>query len=224
VERRTAPSLAGSAPKKERTGLGRFFGVYADPRAWGALFYTLIAFVTGLIYFSWAVVGLSLSVSLAVFIFGLPVALLFTLSVRGIAWLEGRLVEAMLGVRMPRRPLFSPQNIKWQERLKTLITDKHTWFSLLYLITQFVLGTLYFVVLVTIFSLTLTGFAIPIIQVFFNEPTFTTMAGQYYLPDWSYPLTILAGITIWTAMMHIVRWVGGLHGKYAKFMLIADQD
>lgn len=224
VERRTAPALTGSATKKERTGLGYFFAIYADPRAWGAFFYMLIAFVTGIIYFTWAVTGLSLSVSFALFIFGLPVALLFILSVRGIAWLEGRLVEALLGVRMPRRPLFSPQNVKWQERLKALVTDKHTWFSLLYMFLQFVLGTVYFVVLVTIFSLALTGFAIPIVQEYFGEPTITTLTGEYFLPTWSYPLTILAGILLWTATMHLVRWVGGLHGKYAKAMLVVEQD
>lgn len=224
VERRTAPTLTGSATKKERTGLGYFFAIYADPRAWGAFFYMLIAFVTGIVYFTWAVTGLSLSVSFALFIFGLPVALLFILSVRGIAWLEGRLVEALLGVRMPRRPLFSPQNVKWQERLKALVTDKHTWFSLLYMFLQFVLGTVYFVVLVTIFSLALTGFAIPIVQEYFGEPTITTMTGEYFLPTWSYPLTILAGILLWTATMHLVRWVGGLHGKYAKAMLVVEQD
>ena len=224
VERRTAPTLAGSAAKKERSGLGRFFAIYADARAWGALFYMLIAFVTGIIYFTWAVTGVSLSISLSVFIFGLPLALLFILSVRGIAWLEGRLVEALLGVRMPRRPLFSPQNIKWQERLKSLITDKHTWFSLLYMFLQFVLGTLYFVVLVTAFATAMVGFAIPVVQEIFNEPTVTTLAGQYFLPAWSYPLIILASILLWTATMHLVRAVGGLHGKYAKAMLVAEQD
>jgi uncharacterized membrane protein len=102
VERRTSPSLARSVNRKQ-------------PKAWGALLYMLIAFVTGVIYFTWAVTGISVSLSFALFIFGLPVMLLFLLSVRGVAWLEGRLVEALLGVRMPRRPLFTPQNIKWQD-------------------------------------------------------------------------------------------------------------
>jgi hypothetical protein len=51
--------------------------------------------------------------------------------VRGVAWLEGRMVEALLGVRMPRRPLVAPQSAKWFERVKVLVLDKHTWLSLL---------------------------------------------------------------------------------------------
>ena len=49
VERRTSPTLKQSV--RSQSWLIRFFGVYADPRAWGALLYMLIAFVTGIFYF-----------------------------------------------------------------------------------------------------------------------------------------------------------------------------
>ena len=74
VERRTFPGLTSATVKKQSSLLGRFFGIYVDPRAWGSLLYMLIAFVTGVVYFSWAVTGLSISISFAIFIFGLPVA------------------------------------------------------------------------------------------------------------------------------------------------------
>jgi len=222
VERRTSPGLAPVTAKKQDYILGRFFGVYTDPRAWGSLFYMLIAFVTGVVYFSWAVTGLSVSVSFAIFIFGLPVALLFLLSVRGVAWLEGRLVEALLGVRMPRRSLLPPQSGKLLERIKVLLKDKHTWLSLLYMILQFVLGTVYFVVLVTTFAFALTGLAIPVAQEVFRLPVVTIWDARYYLPQWAYPLTLLTGFLLWTSTMHLVRWVGGLHGRYAKALLVTD--
>ena len=66
----------------------------------------LVSLVTGIMYFTWAVTGLSLSVGLLVLIISLPFIGLFFLSVRGIALVEGRIVEALLGVRMPRRPIF----------------------------------------------------------------------------------------------------------------------
>ncbi len=224
VERRTPAGLTGSVPKKQSSGLGRFFAIYADPRAWGALFYMLIAFVTGIIYFSWAVTGISVSISLAIFIFGLPVALLFLLSVRGIAWLEGRLVEALLGVRMPRRSIPAPKNAKLLERIKELLKDKHTWFSLVYMLIQFALGIFYFVVLVTVFSFAISSIAVPIVQEVFGLPIMQSGGYRYYMPQWGYPLTILAGIILWTVMMHTAKFVGGLHGRFAKFMLVAEQD
>lgn len=222
VERRTFPGLAPVAAKKGRSPFGRFFGVYADPRAWGALFYMFIAFVTGIIYFTWAVTGISISISFALFIFGLPVALLFLLSVRGLAWLEGRLVEALLGVRMPRRSLLAPQNVKLLDRIMMLLKDKHTWLSILYMLLQFVLGNIYFVVLTTVLAISLSGIAIPILQETFNLPVIQVNGAHYFMPQWGYPLVILAGILLWTITMHLVRWVGGLHGRYAKALLVTE--
>ncbi len=222
VERRTFPELSPASSRKGQSALGRFFGVYADPRAWGSLFYMLIAFVTGVAYFSWAVTGISVSISFAIFIFGLPVAFLFLLSVRGLAWLEGRLVEALLGVRMPRRSLLPPKDGKLLERIRLLLLDKHTWFSIIYMLLQFVLGTVYFVVLVTILSLSLSGIAIPVLQEVFHLPVVQNYAASYYLPQWGYPLVVFAGILLWTSTMHLVRWVGSLHGRYAKALLVTE--
>jgi len=222
VERRTTPGLAPAARKKGGSFLGHFFGIYADPRAWGSLFYMLIAFVTGVAYFSWAVTGISVSISFALFIFGLPVAFLFLLSVRGLALLEGRLVEALLGVRMPRRSLLPPKGGKLLERIKLLLLDKHTWFSIIYMLLQFVLGTVYFVVLVTILALSLSGLAIPVSQSVFHEPVMQINGARYFIPLWGYPLVVFAGILLWTGTMHLVKWVGSLHGRYAKALLVSE--
>ena len=47
-----------------KSALGRFFGVVADPRTYGALFYMLLSLATGIFYFTWVVTGTSLSVGL----------------------------------------------------------------------------------------------------------------------------------------------------------------
>ena len=115
IEHRLAPALSRPSytdePEKtegkdERPFLRRFFGIFADSRAWGACLYLLFSLATGIVYFTWAVTGISLSAGLLVLIIGLPFAGLFILSVRGIGLVEGLIVEALLGIRMPRRPLF----------------------------------------------------------------------------------------------------------------------
>lgn len=221
VERRTVPQLTRGTSKNV-SPLGNFFGVYTDTRAWGALLYMLIAFVTGVFYFTWAITGLSLSVSFSIFIFGLPVALLFLLSVQGLALLEGRIVEALLGVRMPRRPLFTQTGLKWLERLKLLVLDKHTWLSILYMIVQFVFGTIYFVLFVTILSFSLSFIAIPFLQEILGTGAIMNNDVRYTVPTWSYPLLIFGGILLWTAFMNIARGIGQLHGRLAKLMLVTD--
>ena len=223
VERRTIPQLSLDNSKPQSI-LGRFFGVYTDPRAWGAMLYMLIAFVTGVFYFTWAVTGLSISLSFSIFIFGLPLALLFLLSVRGLALLEGRLVEALLGVRMPRRPLFTQQNLKWIDRLKELATDKHTWFSILYMFIQFILGIVYFVVSVTVFSVSLSLIASPFLQEILKQSPIMDLdlCCMFLAPTWSYPLLVLGGVLLWTTFMNLARGIGQLHGRMAKGLLVTD--
>jgi VIT1/CCC1 family predicted Fe2+/Mn2+ transporter len=221
VERRTVPQLTREAPKPQ-SAAGGFFSVYTDPRAWGALLYMLISFVTGVFYFSWAVTGLATSLSFALFIFGLPFALLFFLSIRGLALLEGRMVEALLGIRMPRRPLFTQQNMKWIERLKELASDKHTWFSMLYMFIQFILGTIYFVLFTVVLSFSLSFIAIPFLQEAFNQGFVMNNDIIYVFPTWSYPLLVLGGIFLWTLFMNLARGIGQLHGRMAKSMLVTE--
>jgi hypothetical protein len=220
VERRTTPALRQTA--RSGSWIGRFFGVYADPRAWGAILYMLIAFVTGIFYFTWAVTGISISLSLIIFVFGLPLALLFLLSVRGLALLEGRLVEALLGVRMPRRPLFSHQGMKWFDRLKALVTDRQTWLMLVYMLVQFVLGTVYFVLIVTVLSVSLSFIAVPFVQIFVHEPVLEINNVRRYIGVQWYPVLFLAGILLWTVWMHASRVIGQLHGRFAKWMLVSE--
>jgi len=221
VERRTVPQL-GRESKQSESVVARFFGVYTDARAWGALLYMLIAFVTGVFYFTWAVTGLSLSVSFALFIFGLPFALLFLLSIQGLTLLEGRIVEALLGIRMPRRPLFAQRNLKWQDRLKELVTDKHTWLSILYMFIQFILGIIYFVSFIVTLSFSLSFIAIPIMQDTFGVGPIYNNGLRYFFPTWSYPLLVLGGILLWTLFMNIARGVGQLHGRMAKALLVTE--
>ena len=223
VERLTRPSLVREHQKQESM-LVRFFAIYADPRAWGALLFMLIAFVTGVVYFTWAVTGLSLSVSLAIFIFGLPFAILFLLSLRGLALLEGRIVEALLGVRMPRRPKFSYEGLKWLERLKLLVTDKYNWKMFLYMLFQLPFGTLYFSLFVTLITVSLSFMVSPIVEAIFPDGVTGIIIGntRYFLSTEWYALLVLFGFLLLTSSMHLFKWIGQVHGKYAKMFLVTD--
>lgn len=223
VERLTRPTFVRESQKPESLG-ARFFAIYTDPRAWGALLFMLIAFVTGVIYFTWAVTGLSLSVSLSIFIFGLPFLFFFLHSVSSLTLLEGRLVEALLGVRMPRRARFSSQNVKWLERMKMLITDKNNWKMLFYMLCQLPFGTFYFVLTVTLVSLSLSFMVAPIIEGFIQQGIVGVVIGdvRYFPPPFLYPLLVIFGFLLLTASMHLFKWIGQLHGKYAKMFLVTD--
>ena len=201
-----------------------FFGIYADPRAWGGLVFMLLSLVTGTIYFSWAVIGLATSLGVMILIIGIPVTILFLLSFRGLAFLEGRLVEALLGERMPRRASFTDSNLPWKERLKILLTGKATWLSWIYMILMLPIGVINFTAIVTLVSVSLTLIASPILAYVFNIPfgTWSNGIAVWSLPDYLTPLFALLGVGLGTATLHIARWVGMIQGKFAKALLVSD--
>ena len=229
IEHHITPTLAQSSypeepeevkkEKDERPLLSRFFGIFADFRAWGAFLYLLFSLATGILYFTWVVTGISLSVGLLVLIIGLPFTGLFILSVRGIGLVEGRIVEALLGIRMPRRPQFHRRNMGLWVRFKNTIFDKYTWLSIVYMILQLPLGTIYFSAFITLIALSLFGIAIPILQLGFDVPI-DINGGSYYLDGWMLPLTVVAGVLLATLTMHLAKYVGHMHGALAKTLLV----
>ena len=220
--RRVAATANGENPAAKK--YPGFFGVFADPKAWGGLVFMLISLVTGIIYFTWAVTGLSLSLGVMVLIIGIPVAIIFLLSFRGIAFLEGRLVEALLGERMPRRASFTDSSLSWGERLKILLTGKATWLSIIYMILMLPLGIIYFTVMVTLISISLGLIVSPILAYVFNLPIGSFINGDvvWQLPDYLTPLFSVLGVFLGTATLHVSRWVGKVHGKFAKALLVSD--
>ncbi len=222
VETYASPTLARARRQPNGNLLGRFFGIYADARAWGALLYMFVAFLTGAIYFTWAFTGLSMSVVFALFIFGLPFAAFFVISIKGLGLLEGRIVEALLGVRMPRRPVFSPPNLTWRERLKAQLLDKYTWLAFVYMALQGVLGTIYFTLFISLIAFSLAFMAMPITQLVFGLPIGDVNGAHYFVPETLLPLVVLFGIVLLTASMHLAKLLGKLHSRYAKFMLVGE--
>jgi uncharacterized membrane protein len=222
IEARTSPSLVARTTQKNRSFLSRFFGVVIEPRAWGALLYLLFTLATGIIYFTWTVTGISVSLGLLILIIGIPIAGLFILSTRGLALLEGRMVEALLGIRMPHRPLFSPNDKGIWAKFKALLTDKYTWFSMVYMLLQLPLGIFYFTVFITLIAVSLGLVAAPIVGLVFNQPMFVINNTQYFLNGWVLPFTVIAGVLLFFLTLHLAKAIGGLHGKLAKTMLVRE--
>jgi uncharacterized membrane protein len=219
MESRISPSLAPEQKPGNRSLLARFFGVVIDPRAYGAFFYLIFSLALGVIYFTWAVTGISLSLGLLVMIFGVLVFGVFILSVRGISLMEGRLVEALLGIRMPRRPFFSTTERGLWPKFKSVISDQYTWFALIYMLLMLPLGTFYFSLFVTLISSSVWLIIGPILQTA-NESWIHVNGHVYYTPGWLIPFSIIGGMLLFVITMHLARIIGKLHGNLAKVMLV----
>lgn len=209
-------------PPPPRSALGRFFGVALEPRTYGALFYMLLSLATGTFFFTWVITGLSMSLGLLILIIGIPLTVLFFGSVRGLALLEGRLIEVLLGERMPRRPRYSDRSRTWLQRIGDMFTDGRTWLTMLYFVLMLPLGILYFTVAVTLLSVSLAFIWAPVAAMFALDgvPGLYIDGNVTTLPLWTTPAFAALGVVILFCTMHLARFIGHLHGQMAKHLLV----
>ncbi|WP_305804491.1 sensor domain-containing protein [Stenotrophomonas sp. YIM B06876] len=210
------------APARPRSVWARFFGVVQDPHAYGALFYMLLSLATGIFFFTWVVTGLSLSLGLLILIVGIPVLLLFLGSVRVLSLVEGRLVETMLGERMPRRPTYTDRSQSGLARIGAMFTDARTWSTMLYFLLMLPLGIVYFTVAITLLSLSL-GLVFSPLGHLFNGGMFGIWVSGHNVfnsAPWLWPVSVAAGMLLLFVTLHLARGIGNLHGMMAKHLLV----
>ncbi|HXW09053.1 MAG TPA: sensor domain-containing protein [Steroidobacteraceae bacterium] len=219
-EARVQAALRTPPPRPKRSAIGRFFAVYSDPRAYLSVAYMLLALATGILYFTFAVTGSALTVGLAVLIIGVPFFLLFIGSARVLALAEGRIVESLLGVRMPRRPVHPGPRMNWWNRIVEMVGDPRTWGTLLYLVAMLPLGIFYFVFAVVGIVVSLSLFIAPIV-VLLHVTGMITLDGTVNGPHPALlPLVSILGIVLLTITLHLSRGIGYLHGQLAKYLLV----
>lgn len=220
-------AIGGPFPKPEPTSGHRngFFGVIGDPRAYGALMYMLLSLVTGIFYFTWTIAFGAISLSFLIFIIGIPLTLLFLGSVRVLSHMEGRIVEVLLGVRMPRRlPAAAPAEETLTTRIKDALVDVRTWSSMLYLLLMLPLGIAYFVAAVV-------GIAVPLGLI--GGSFASLISGHSHIQIGDVPwldhvfhtapglvLAIVIGTGLLFAMLHLAKGIGWLHGRIAENLLV----
>ena len=221
TEVKVQTALRAPPPRPRGSALGRFFAVFADPRAYASLFYMLLSLATGIFFFTWVVAGFSVSLGLSITIIGVPLLILFFGSVRVLSLVEGRIVEVMLGERMPRRPLYTARGRSLWQRIGDMFTDPRTWSTLLYLVAMLPLGTIYFTVAVSLLATSLSLVLSPLALL----PGVETDIWLFDLnlaedARWMLPLLCVSGVVLLFATLHLARGLGRVHGLLAKHLLV----
>jgi hypothetical protein len=222
VETEITVTRALSAPARPEPAslAGRFFGAVVDPRSYGALFYLVLSLVTGSVYFSIVAALLPTGLALLPIGVGVLVLLLFFAIVRAVSLAEGRLVEVLLGVRMPRRPRPSVPEGDMFTRIKQWFTDWRTWTSILYMILQLPLGVIYFTLVTVAMALSASAVVYPVAQALTDYPLMQWGGYGYMLESWAAPLVIAVGLLGFVLTLHLCRGIGALHAVYAKALLV----
>lgn len=220
-------ALRSPAPPPRKSAIGRFFGVVADPRTWASLFYMVLALATGIFYFTWIVTGLSVSLGLVAVLVGIPLLILFFGSVRVLSLVEGRLVEVMLGERMPRRPLYTARGRSIWQRIGDMFTDVRTWSTMLYMLLMLPLGIVYFTLATALLTLGISFVVAPVMVwtgvaadwIADNDLVLVGFNGVA-LGGWQLVLMMLAGVLLLFLTLHLARAIGRGHGLLAKHLLV----
>ena len=210
--------------------VGRFFSVYSDPRAYVSLFFMFLSLATGCFYFTFAVTGLSLSLGLAILIIGLPVFLVFIGITRVISLGEGRLLEAVSGERMPRRPVHPGAPDGLVARILDMVKDVRTWTTVVYMLMMLPLGTVYFVTAITGVSVGVGFLMVPVAGIVQRlswwvpwentEPFVFTPAWIDTPEGWLFD--VVFGVLVLTTLLHVARAVVAIHARTAKALLVAQ--
>jgi uncharacterized membrane protein len=222
--------VAMAPPPRPQTAsaLRRFFGIFGDVRAWTSLFFMLLSLATGIFYFTFAIVGVSLSAGLAILVIGIPFFLSFIGLLRVIALGEGRLIEAMTGERMPRRPVHPGPVRSFGARILEMLRDVRTWTTLAYCVLMLPLGVAYFVIAIVGVSVGLAMVVGPLLEgarllgldlpggLYVNGPA---LDGFVTHPV-GLVLAAVLGVLLLTLLMHLARAIGRGHARLAKALLV----
>jgi len=192
-----------------------FFGVVADPQSYLNIFYLLLAFPLGIIYFVFLVTGLSLGFGMIITLAGIPILLL----VLGGSWVmcefERRITIALLKEDIPP-PSGRPVSEGLWPRLKAHLSDRVTWTGMLYLLLKFPLGIATFTIAVTVIAVTLGLLTAPAWMWTSNPVTWNGWSFDPF--PWSWICT-LVGIPMVFISLHLMNGVAVASGRLARVTL-----
>lgn len=187
-----------------------------DGQTYRSVLFLLTSFPLGLAYFVVTVVGLSLGAGLAVIGIGLPVLFGTLLAVRGIAAVERRRVEILLG-RTIQAPTLPSTDGGFLARLRALVGAAATWRSVGYTVFVFGYGVAGFV-------LSVVGLTVG--AVFVSAPvTYDTPDTTIQFGIWE-PATLLdalllvpVGLVVLVAALYACNRLATLGGAIATELL-----
>lgn len=201
-----------------------FFEILACPRAYTTVAFLLLSLGTGILSFTFVTVGLSLSLGLAILIIGFPLALAFLAGTRAMALGELWLLRTLVVDPPLETPRMLPAGNGWLGRLKTLVTDPHTWTGLLYFLLKLPMGILGFTLMVVSLSLGVSLLAVPLAYMLQARGSLdlecSGLAQFGAHPASGVVLCLLLGVLFLPLSLHLAMALGRFQGWLARHLLI----
>ena len=214
-------TMALHGPKKSsrsKLSVG-FFAVIRDTRAYTALLYLLLVLPLAIVYFAWVMMAGISSLALSLLIVGIPLLVVFLSSMSFFAFLEGRLIEMLLGQRMPRRPHYRRSITGWKPWAAHTLKNKRHWRAALYLLLQMPLGLIYFAIIAIPFLFSIVIFISPVVDPLLHwiDPIRYSIDIHWY---W-FPLAMPAGALGFVLTLLLAKTIGRFQAWLARHLLIS---
>ena len=198
----------------------KLFGVFANPQTYLNLIYLFLTFPLGLAYFILLVTGVSLGFGLLIIWIGL----LILAALLAISWacvhFERLLAIHLLKVNLPQQEIRSVPGETIFHRIRRYLTNPVTWKGLAYLLLKFPLGTISFVVAVTLLSISIALVFTPLVYPFWP-------VNIVFIRINSLPLALVAmviGIFATPLSLHLLNLIAELWAKFTAVMLEPEKN
>jgi hypothetical protein len=210
---------------------GKVNWVLFNPKTYAAILYLLLSLPLGIIYFTIAITGLALSISLTPIFIGIPMFFGVAKLLNGIVYFEQGMIRQILGLPTPPASYtYNDQTEGANNWLMGMVRDFDGVLfirNLLLVILRFVTGIVFFTIMVTVISVALGLIALPVVHIILmNEIQIDILENSlisYFNIDWTYNEQYLLYVGIGVVLFWgALRIVNGLMQIQRKIMYVDE--
>jgi len=212
-------AMCGKNLPSQEANTQHFYSILKNVQAYRGLVFSLLSFPLGILYFAWTIFAGITSVVTSVFVVGTPLLVLYLKSMQYFSLFEGRLIEVLLGERMPRRlsNVTTQSKQSFKQMIIAVVQQRRIWTSVIYMALKLPIGVMVFITNVVPSFFAIAFMFTPIIDPIMHaiNPSVNLDLTIYWLP-----LTVPVGIIGFIGTLHLTKWLTGLHVRFAKYMLV----
>ncbi|AYB46947.1 sensor domain-containing protein [Paenibacillus lautus] len=210
---------------------GKVNWVLFNPKTYATILYLLLSLPLGIIYFTVAITGLTLSIGLTPIFIGIPLFFGVAKLLNGIVIFEQSMIRQILGLPNPTvLYTYNHQTEAGQNWLKRMVSgfDGALFIrNLLLVLLRFVTGIVFFVIMVTVISLGLGLIALPVVHIILmNELQLDILENSlfsYFHIDWTYNQQYLLYVGLGLILFWVaLRVVNGLMQILRRIMYVDE--
>lgn len=219
VEDKVNFAFSNSAKANTEQKKAPIYTVLKDAKAYYALLFSVLSLPLSIAYFAWTVMVGAVSLSASLVVVGIPFFLFFLKSMQYFSLFEGRLIETLLYVRMPRRLTFPESSKPTSLKLKALglLTKPQHWTAIVYLVLKLPIAMVNLFLAAIPFIGSVALILSPIVDPLLNylDPSLTIDINWYWLP-----VTLPIGVVGVMVSLTIAKWLTAKQAGLAKYLLV----